>query len=326
MTSRDAPTPAESRRTLYRQARQAASWGIAVSLGLGLVKLLGGLFGHSLALVSDAVHSLIDATISAALVGALVIAQRPADREHPYGHARFEAVAGAGVALLLIGLALGIAREALLTLDDPWIAPASYTVAIGLGGSVLQEILFRYARRVARRTGSAALLATAWDYRLDSLGGIAVVVGVGLSRWGGPSWGWADHAAALFVAGAVLWIGGHLLWGNVHDLMDRQADPAFVEQVRQLALGVAGVVGVETLRVRKVGLEYLADMHVEVDPERTVRDGHAIAHAVKDRVMGEIAAIRDVLVHVEPAPRPAVERAAAAAAAAALQGAPAGRV
>ena len=300
------------RQSLYRQARQAATWGIAVSLLLGVIKLLGGIFGHSLALVSDAAHSLIDASISSALVGALVFAQRPADREHPYGHARSEALAGAGVALLLIFLAMGIAREALITLDDPWVPPAQFTLLIALGGSVLQEVLFRYARRVAIRTNSVALLATAWDYRLDSLGGLAVVAGVGLSRWGGPAWNWADHAAALFVAGAVLWVGGHLLWSNIQDLMDRQADPNLIARVEHLAVEVAGVEGVETLRVRKVGLEYLADIHIEVDPDRTVRDGHAIAHAVKDRIIDQILTIRDVLVHVEPAPRRIVPGAASA--------------
>ena len=290
------------RLVLYRQARQAATWGIAVSLLLGLVKLLGGLFGHSLALVSDAAHSLIDATISSALVGALLIAQRPADREHPYGHARFEAVAGVGVAMLLILLALGIAREAVLALDSPHSSPAGFTLAIALGGSLVQELLFRYARRIATQTGSTALLATAWDYRLDSLGGLAVVLGVGLARWGGPAWAWADQAAALFIAGAVLWIGGNLLWSNVQDLMDRQADPSMLARIAELAEGVGGVLGVETLRVRKVGLEYLADIHIEVDPDKTVRDGHSIAHAVKDRIIDQILPIRDVLVHVEPAP------------------------
>jgi cation diffusion facilitator family transporter len=287
---------------LYRQARKAAAWGIAVSLGLGVAKLLGGLFGHSLALLSDAVHSLVDAAISAALLGALHVAQRPADHEHPYGHARFEAVAGAGVAVLLILLALGIAREAWATIGADPTAPESYTLAIALGGAGFQEALFRYARKVARRTGSAALMATAWDYRLDALGGLAVMLGVGLARWGGPGWHWADHGAAVVVAGAVLWVGGTLLWGNVQDLMDRQADPELLSAVRGEALAVEGVLGVETLRVRKVGLEYLVDIHVEVDPERTVRDGHAIAHAVKDRVIDHVVPIRDVLVHVEPSP------------------------
>jgi len=289
---------------LYGQARRAAGWGIAVSLGLGLAKILGGLFGHSLALESDAVHSLIDALISAALLGALHVSQRPADREHPYGHARFEAVAGAGVAVLLIILAVGIAREAIRTLGGGDPAPESYTLVVALGGAVFQEVLFRYARRVARRTGSAALMATAWDYRLDALGGIAVAAGVGLARWGGPGWAWADHAAAIAVAAAVMWIGGSLLWGNVQDLMDRQAPVETLDAVRAEAEAVDGVLGVETLRVRKVGLEYLVDIHIEVDPDHTVRDGHAIAHAVKDRVTTRIVPVRDVLVHVEPAPEP----------------------
>ncbi len=287
--------------TLYLQARNAARWGIGVSLGLGLAKILGGLFGHSLALVSDAAHSLIDALISAALLGALHISERPADREHPYGHARFEAVAGAGVAVLLILLALGIAREAVRTLGEADRTPESFTLLVALGGAIFQEALFRYARRVAGRTGSAALMATAWDYRLDALGGIAVAAGVGLSRWGGPGWAWADHAAAIAVAGAVMGIGANLLWGNVQDLMDRQGPADLLDSVRRESLGVAGVLGVETLRVRKVGLEYLVDIHIEVDPDRSVREGHAIAHAVKDRLTEALVPVRDVLVHVEPA-------------------------
>lgn len=290
---------------LYRQARKAATWGIAVSLGLGLAKLLGGLFGHSLALVSDAAHSLVDAALSAALLGALLVAQRPADREHPYGHARFEAVAGSGVALLLIALALGIAHEAFVTIGVDRILPAAYTLAIALGGALVQEALYRQTRRVARETGSAALLAAAWDYRLDAFGSIAVVAGVALARWGGPSWRWADHAAALVVASGVLWVGVTLLWGNIQDLMDRQANPDLLDAVRDQAMSVKGVLGVETLRVRKVGLEYLVDIHVEVDPEHSVRDGHAIAHAVKDRVIDRFVPIRDVLVHVEPSPEAA---------------------
>jgi cation diffusion facilitator family transporter len=287
---------------LYRQARRAAAWGIVVSLGLGLVKLLGGVFGHSLALVSDAVHSLVDAAISAALLGALLVAQRPADNEHPYGHARFEAVAGSGVALLLILLALGIGREAIGTIGVDRVVPSAYTLGIALGGALVQEFLYRYARKMARESGSTALLATAWDYRLDALGSVAVVAGVALACWGGPPWHWADHAAALVVAVSVMWVGGTLLWGNIQDLMDRQADPELLRAVRSEALAVEGVLGVETLRVRKVGLEYLVDIHVEVDPERSVKDGHAIAHAVKDRVINHFAPIRDVLVHVEPSP------------------------
>ncbi len=124
--------------------------------------------------------------------------------------------------------------------------------------------------------------------------------GRGLTRWGGPAWQWADHAAAVAVALLILWVVGHLFLTNIQELMDRQATPEMLQTVRREALTVPGVRGVEKLRVRKSGLEYLVDIHVEVDPEQTVREGHAIAHAVKDRVIGQVVTIRDVLVHIEP--------------------------
>lgn len=269
-----------------------------MTLVLGLAKCLGGLLGHSLALLSDAVHSLVDAAISGALLGALFVAGRPADPEHPYGHGRAEGIAGAGVALILLVLALGIAWVAAATLKETQPPPAPFTLVIAGGCAVFQQGMYRYSSRVARQTGSGALLATAWDDRLDAFGGLAVVIGVSLARWGGLPW--ADHVAALLVAGAVFGIGGGLLRDNVDALMDRQADPELLAWVRGEAMAAPGVLGVETLRVRKVGLEYLVDIHVEVHPGKTVEEGHAIAHAVKDRVIGGVLPVRDVLVHVGP--------------------------
>src|SRR5262249_6792127 len=148
----------------YRESRRATCWGIGVNLVLGGVKLLGGLFGSSLALVAEAAHSLVDAAVSAALLLALVLAQRPADREHPYGHGRFEAIAGAGVALVLIGLATAIAYESLSTIAVMSERPAGFALLIAGAGALVQELLYRHVSGVAKRTGSTALLATAWDY------------------------------------------------------------------------------------------------------------------------------------------------------------------
>ena len=287
----DTPSP-------YQAGRRAAAWGIALTLGLGLVKVAGGLLGHSLALLSDAVHSLVDTAISGALLGALYVAERPADSEHPYGHGRAEAVAGAGVALILLALAAGIAWEALATLSERHPPPETFTLAVAAACAAFQEGMYRYSSRVARRTGSGALMATAWDYRLDAFGGLAVLAGVAAAKWGGLDW--ADHAAALLVAGTVFWIGGGLLRENIDTLMDRQAGTALLDAIRGEALAVPGVRGVEKLRARKAGLDYLVDIHVEVDPQESVRSGHDIAHAVKDRVIDGVGPIRDVLVHVEP--------------------------
>jgi cation diffusion facilitator family transporter len=282
----------------YLESRRAASWGIGVSLALGGVKLLGGLFGHSLALLSDAIHSLVDAAVSVALLVALVLAERPADREHPYGHARVEAVAGAGVAILLLLLATGIGYRSLVTVAVRHTPPAGFTLVIAAAGALFQELLYRYVSRVARRTGSSALLATAWDYRLDALVGVGVLVGVALARWAG--WAWADHVAAVLVAATVFWVGFGLLWDNIQALIDRQADPDVLRLVRSEAAKVPGVLAVEKLRVRRMGLEYVVDIHIQVDPDMTVSGGHDIAHAVKRHLMVRVAAVSDVMVHVEP--------------------------
>jgi cation diffusion facilitator family transporter len=285
---------------LYRLSRRAAFWGVVLNLGLGVTKLAGGLLGHSIALVSDSVHSLGDALTSSALLGALVLAQRPPNPDHPYGYTRAETVAGSSTALLLILSAVWLAWEALRPFSSESLPPETYTLVIAAVSAVLKEGLYQYKIRVARRTGSSALLASAWDHRLDALNSLVVVAGVALAKWGGAAWHWADHVAALVVAATILWVGLGLFWSNLHELMDRQADPELVEKVRGEAAGVPGVRGVEKLLVRKTGLEYLVDIHVEVDPDMTVRDSHAIAHAVKDHIMHRLILIKDVLVHIEP--------------------------
>jgi len=285
---------------LYSRSQRAALLGVVVALCLGAAKLVGGLAGHSVALVSDAVHSLGDALAAASVWGALLWAQRPADCEHPYGHMRAEAVAGSNVALLLVLSGLWVGWETLSTLDEFTPAPETYTLAIAGVSVVANEALYRYSRHVARKTGSRAVLAASWDQRLDALGSLAVLVGLALARWGG--WHSADHFAALAVAILILWAGGSLFWGSLHELMDRQADAEFVEMIRGEAQAVPGVKGVEKLLVRKAGLEYLVDIHIEVDPAITVRQGHAIGHAVKDRLVERVLTVKDVLVHIEPSP------------------------
>jgi cation diffusion facilitator family transporter len=292
-----------SMQELYQQSRRAALSGLAVTLGLGIAKLVGGLLGHSLALLSDAVHSFGDALTASLVYGALLWAQQPADSEHPYGHTRAEAVAGSSVALLLMVSAVWIVWEVLSTLGGMALQPEGYTLWIAAASVVMNEGLYRYTSRVARRTGSSAVLAASWDQRLDALGSVAVFAGLALAHWGGPAWQAADHFSALAVALLVFWVGGRLFWGSSQELMDRQADPEMLETVRRQALDVTGVKGVEKLLIRKSGLEHLVDIHVEVDPEITVREGHAIGHAVKDHLLEKVLTIKDVLVHIEPAPR-----------------------
>lgn len=285
---------------LYRQTRRAALAGLLVTLVLGIAKLVGGWLGHSLALLSDSVHSLGDALSSASILAALWWAQRPADREHPYGHTRIETIVASNVALLLVVSGVWIVWEALRTWHATGDPPHVWTLAIALASVLMNEAVYRYSAAIARLTGSKAIETSAWDQRLDVLGSLVVLIGLVVSTWGGPRWHNVDHVAALGVAAIVIWAGGSLFYSGLQDLMDRQAEPELLKKIRRLALDVPGVRGVEQVRVRRAGLEHFVDIHVEVDAQISVREGHDIGHRVKDRLVAEILTVKDVLVHVEP--------------------------
>lgn len=281
---------------------RAAALGLFVNVSLGIIKLVGGMVGSSFALISDAVNSLGDALTSIVVLFALWFAQRPADEEHPYGHTRAEAIAASYVALLVVISALLVGWEAIERLWAAHVAPPVWTMWIAGANVLIKEGLYRYKQQVGKRIGSAAILANAWDHRSDALCSLAVLIGLAAVRWGGSSFLWADEAAALVVVAAILWSGGWLLARSTSELLDPQADEELVAQIRDAAAAVPGVRAVEKLWVRKTGIEFLADIHIEVDAKMTVEEGHRIGHDVKDQLLARFASLRDVLVHLEPCP------------------------
>jgi cation diffusion facilitator family transporter len=290
----------ESVEAMYRSATRTALAGLAINLTLGVVKLFGGIFGSSFALISDAVNSIGDSLGSVIVLFALRVAQKPPDPDHPYGHTRAEAVAGLSVAWLISFSAMTVGWEAVSHMFDRHSAPATWTLWIAAANVVIKEVLYRVNKSIGERIGSQSLVANAWDHRSDALCSLAVVVGIAAVRWGGSRFIWADEVAALFVVAAILWSAYHLLRNNAAELMDQQADDEMVDAIRRQALRVAGVRAVEKLRVRRSGMEYFADIHVEVDPQTTVEHGHKIGHDVKSQLVKEFTALRDVLVHLEP--------------------------
>lgn len=295
-------SPHSSRSSLYQEAIRATLIGLVVNVTLGIVKLVGGIYGGSFALISDAVNSIGDALTSLVVAVALVFAQRPADREHPYGHTRAEAIAACNVALLIILSALLVGWEAVRRIPVQHELPPVWTLWMAGANVLIKEGLFRYKFRVGKRTGSTAVIANAWDHRSDALCSLAVLSGLGVVRLVGPAGIWADKAAALIVVMVILWSGIRIFHRSASELMDLQASDEFVGKIQKAARSVAGVRNVETLWVRKSGLEYFADIHIEVDAHLTVDEGHRIGHQAKDRLLAQFPTLRDVLVHLEPYP------------------------
>jgi cation diffusion facilitator family transporter len=285
---------------LYTSARRAVVLGLVVNFTLGLTKLVAGIVGNSFALLSDAVNSIGDSFGSVVLLVALHVAQLPADRKHPYGHSRAEAVASLSAAWLIAFSAVVIGWQAVARLGQSHSLPEAWTLWIAAANVVLKEALYQINSRIGRRIGSQALVTNAWDHRSDALCSLAVVCGIAAVRWGGERFMWADEAAALVIVVAILWSAYQLLRTSASELLDQQADEKVVNDIRAAARKVPGVRSVEKLRVRRSGMELFADMHVEVDPNLSVERGHDIGHNVKSQLLADFTALRDVLVHLEP--------------------------
>jgi len=291
-----------ARSKLYAEAIRAGWIGLVVNVALGIAKLVGGVLGVSFALISDAINSIGDALSSVVVLVALNLAQRPPDSEHPYGHTRAEAIAASNVALLIILSAIYVTWEAIQRISLQHSLPPAWTLWIAGANVFIKESLFRYKLHVGERTGSTAIIANAWDHRSDALCSFAVLIGLGVVRWSGPNFIWADEFAAMVVAGFILLNGVRLFYNSANELMDIQADGQFVTAVEAKAMEASGVENVETLWVRKSGLEFFVDIHIEVEASLTVAEGHRIGHEVKDRILASFPTVRDALVHLEPCP------------------------
>lgn len=287
---------------IYDDVTRAAVIGLVVNLLLGITKLVAGIIGHSFALIADAVNSIGDVVTTVVVLFALRVAQRPADAEHPYGHTRAEGIAASNVALLIMISALLVGWEAIQRLTIQHEIPPLWTLWIAGVNVLIKEGLYQYNVRVGRRTGSSAITANAWDHRSDAFCSLAVLMGLAAIRLGGTQFIWADEVASLVVVAAIVWSGIQLFRSSASELMDVQADSEFVDRIRDVAMAVKGVEDVETLWVRKSGLEYFADIHIEVDQNLSVAAGHRIGHQVKDQLLSQFLNLRDVLVHLEPFP------------------------
>ncbi len=290
----------------YVEAERTTYVSIVGNTTLGLLKLFVGLAGSSLALVADAVHTLSDTATSVAVWAGLKIAKKPADDSHPYGHGKAEPIAGKTVAILLAVVGLLIAWEsawgiiAYIRGQSSLERPSQWTLYAALVSILVKEWMYHYQVRVGRKYSMVSLIADAWHHRSDALSSVGVAIGIGAAMLGGPKWHWADEAAALVVAALILWVAVDLFRQTSVSLMDTQTPSEVRDRIRAIALGVPGVRDVEKIIARRSGYNVLVDLHVEVDPEMPVREGHRIATEVKAVLIRDIDNVSQVLVHIEP--------------------------
>lgn len=274
--------------------------GIGVSFMLALVKGAAGILGNSYALIADAIESLSDVFSSIILWFALKVAAKPPDENHPYGHGKAEPLATMVVGLALLAAATLISVESIKHLLTPHEVPAPFTLVVLLVVIVVKEVMFRYVLKVGKETESGAVKADAFHHRSDAITSGAAFIGISVALIGGEGYEGADDWAALFAAAVILYNAYRIVKPALSEVMDEAPSQEVLEKVKAIAMAVKDVSGLDKCFVRKMGFEYYVDLHVMVNANLSVREGHRIAHEVKDAILAAYPRISDVLVHIEP--------------------------
>ncbi len=282
------------------RAGQRVTWmGAGANAILVVAKLSAGWVGGSQALVADAVHSLSDLITDAIVLVGLAVGRRAPDADHHFGHRRVETLASAAVGIALILAAAGLGWEAV---DALWSRTASHPTWPALVGAILsiavKEALYHWTARVGRAIRSPVVVANAWHHRSDALSSVAVLLGTGIAVvW--PSLHFLDAGAALLVAFLVLKVGLDVLWSALREMTDAAPPSDCLERMGQIVDRVEGVLGHHDLKARTLGGLHHVQVHVVVEAELTVRQGHGIAQSVEAALMA-LDDVGQVMVHVDP--------------------------
>jgi cation diffusion facilitator family transporter len=297
--------PRDTQTALTERANHSARLvlrGIGLNALLAVVKFAGGVFGHTYALIADAAESMLDILSSLLVWAGFRVAAKPPDADHPYGHGKAEPLAGLTVALFIFAMAGWVASHAVHEIITPHQGPAWWTLLVLAGVIVAKTWFSRRMSLAGEEVGSTALGIEAMHHWSDAITSGAAFVGISIALWGGKGWETADDWAALFGCVIIAFNGFAMLTKALGDVMDAAAPQNFENEVRALALAVTGVRALDKVRMRKSGLSHLVDIQVRVDGNLTVREGHDIAHAVKDALIASVShRISDVTVHIEPA-------------------------
>ena len=241
-----------------------------------------------------------DVLASAVVLLGLIVAGKPADENHPYGHGRIESLAAFVVGLILVAGGIGVGWNALRSVGEHHPPPSSLALIVLVIAVAVRGTMSALKFRIGRRIGSGSLVADAWNDAVDILGALVALVAVWLAAQGDRFLA-ADHYGGFAVGVIVIATGVRVIRDATLELVDTMPDADRVAQLRGVAASVPGVAGVDKAFARKTGFTWHVDIHVEVDPAMTVAASHEIAGAVRRRVRSEVRWVADVLVHVEPA-------------------------
>lgn len=283
-----------------KRARQTIILSLIGNALLVFVKLITGIIGNSFAMIADSVESAGDVFSSFIIYMGLKFSAKPSDEDHPFGHGKVEPIISFLVVLFLIVSAGVIAFQAFNNLQSPQKMPKPYTLIVLAGIIIYKEAFYQFVKKRSKQTSSTSLKADAWHHRSDAITSLAAFIGIGLALLLGEGYEHLDDWAAL-VASLIIIVNAYFVFRPaLGELLDEQKYDELIDEVREVADEVEGVIDTEKCFIRKFGMRYVVDIHVRVPANLSVVEGHAIGHLVQSTLQDSFPQIEHVFTHVEP--------------------------
>jgi cation diffusion facilitator family transporter len=280
-----------------------------VGVAIAIAKIVVGAHAGSAAVTSDGLEAGGDVLSSGIVYAGLVLAAKPPDSEHPYGHGRYETLAGLAVGAILLLAGAAIFWHGYRTFSQTNRLPA-YALYPLLASVVIKAVQSGAKFRVGRRISSSALQSDAWHDLTDLFSTFVALIAVSLNLLNPTRFAAADHIGGILIGIIIFSLSIQVVHRTVDKLVDTMPNPGKLAEIRSVALRVPGALGIEKCFARPTGLRYHVDLHLEVDPALTVRESHDIATHVRGAIKDTLPWVADVLVHVEPSPAVAVSETA----------------
>ena len=283
-----------------KTATRVSLVSVAGNTALSLFKLLAGILAHSGAMISDAVHSASDVLSSFIVIIGVKLSAREADREHPYGHERFECVAAIllSAVLAMTGILIGVRAVRSLGGGETIVMPGTLALVAAAVSIALKEAMYWYTRFYARRLNSAALMANAWHHRSDALSSVGALIGIAGARMGYPV---MEPIASLVICLFILKAAYDIFRDATAKMVDRACDAETEKRLADCVLRQPEVLGVDRLQTRTFGSKAYVDLEIRLDGSMTLAAAHEIAEQVHDRIERDFPEVKHIMVHVNPA-------------------------
>ena len=288
-----------------KEIRNITLWGSAVNVLLTVFKLIAGSLGHSAAMIADGMHSLSDLVGDVVVLVFTHISSKGKDRDHSFGHGKFETLATLIVSLLLIIVGANLMGDGIQSIwgiyrGETIPQPGYLALLAAVVSIAAKEMLYQATVKVGKQTGSTVVIANAWHHRSDAFSSIGSLIGIGGAIALGNKWTVLDPLASCAISIAIIVVGIRMATPSLAELMEASLPEEVLQGIIDTASAVKGVNNIHELKTRRNGMSYIIDAHIAVDPTISIVEAHDIATNVEEALRRKYGKETQINIHVEP--------------------------